>query len=68
MFKGVPDYKSFSSSAYGERSMTDLSGVKVELHYLMKYPKLQTMKQLKFWEDYFENTGARLTRVQTMEG
>lgn len=68
MFKGVPDYKSFSSSSYGERSNTDLSGVEVELHYLMKYPKLQTMKQLKFWEDYFEHTGARLTRVQTMEG
>lgn len=68
MFKGVPDYKSFSSSSYGERSKTDLSGVKVELHYLMKYPKLQTMKQLNFWEEYFEDTGARLTRVQTMEG
>lgn len=68
MFKGVPDYKSFSSSSYGERSKTDLTGVKVELHYLMKYPKLQTMKQLNFWEQYFEDTGARLARVQTMEG
>ena len=68
MFKGVPEFKSFSATAYGEHSKTDLSGIKVELHYLMKYPKLQTMKQLKFWEDYFENTGARLTRVQTMEG
>ncbi len=68
MFKGVPDYKSFSSTSYGERSKTDLTGVKVELHYLMKYPKLQNMKQLNFWEQYFEDTGARLTRVQTMEG
>lgn len=68
MFKGVPEFKAFSATVYGEHSKTDLSGIKVELHYLMKYPKLQTMKQLKFWEDYFENTGARLTRVQTMEG
>lgn len=68
MFKGIPDYKSFSSSSYGERSKTDLSGVKVEIHYLMKYPKLQTMKQLNFWEEYFEDVGARLARVSPMEG
>lgn len=68
MFKGVPDYKSFTSTVYGEHSKTDLSGVKVEIHYLMKYPRLQTMKLLNFWEQYFEDTGARLTRVRTMEG
>ncbi len=68
MFRGVPDYQEFSSTPYGERSKTDLSGVKVEIHYLMKYPKLQTMKQLHFWESYFEDVGARLTRVSTMEG
>ncbi len=68
MFKGVPDYKSFSSTAYGERSKTNLSGVKVEIHYLMKYPRLQTMKLNNFWEKYFEDTGARLTQVGTIEG
>lgn len=68
MFSGIPDYESFSTTAYGERSKTDLSGVKVEIHYLMKYPKLQTMKQLNFWESYFEDAGARLIRVRTMEG
>jgi len=34
----------------------------------MKYPKLQTMKQLNFWELYFEDAGARVTGVKTMEG
>ncbi|GAC1030995.1 hypothetical protein thsps21_18220 [Pseudomonas sp. No.21] len=68
MFKGIPDYNDFSKTPYGERSKTDLSGVKVEIHYLMKYPKLQTMKQLNFWELYFEGAGARLTGVNTMEG
>ncbi|WP_409312497.1 hypothetical protein [Pseudomonas putida] len=68
MFSGVPSYQSFSATAYGERSKTNLSGVKVEIHYLMKYPKLQTMKQLKFWESYLEDAGARLIRVSTMEG
>lgn len=68
MFSGVPDYSALSNTAYGERSKTDLSGVRVEIHYLMNYPKLQTMKQLNFWEQYFENNGARLTGVSTMEG
>ena len=68
MFNGVPDFKSFASTPYGQRSKTDLSDVKIEIHYLMKYPKLQTMKQLNFWEEYFEDAGARLTRVSTMEG
>lgn len=68
MFKGVPNFKSFSSTPYGQRSKADLSGIKVEVHYLMKYPKLQTMEQLNFWEVYFEEAGARLTRVSTMEG
>lgn len=68
MFSGIPDYNIFSKSPYGERIKTDLSGVKVEIQYLMKYPKLQTMKQLHFWESYFEEAGARLTRVSTMEG
>ncbi|MNG12715.1 hypothetical protein D3C84_963460 [compost metagenome] len=68
MFSGIPNYQSFSATVYGERSKTDLSGVKVEIHYLMKYPKLQTMKQLHFWESYFEDAGAQLTRVSPMEG
>ena len=68
MFSGIPDYSAFSRTTYGERSKTDLSGVKVEIHYLMNYPKLQTMRQLNFWEQYFEDTGARLTGVTTMEG
>lgn len=68
MFSGIPDYTAFSSTTYGERSKTDLSGVRVEIHYLMNYPKLQTMKQLNFWEQYFEDTGARLSGVSTMEG
>lgn len=68
MFSGIPDYTTFSNTTYGERSKTDLSGVKVEIHYLMKYPKLQTMKQLNFWERYFEDAGARISEVRTMEG
>jgi hypothetical protein len=47
---------------------TDLSGVEVELHQVLNYPKLQTPRQLAFWEKFFEKIGARIVSVRPMEG
>lgn len=68
MFSGLPEFDSFAESSYGQRSQTRLDGVRVELNYLMKYPKLQNRKQLAFWERYFERAGARLVAVTPVEG
>lgn len=68
MFKEIPDIRGFLGSSYGRKSQTDLRGVKVELNYLLKYPKLQTKKQLGFWESFFEKAGARVVAVRTLEG
>ncbi|MOA14337.1 hypothetical protein D3C78_1344340 [compost metagenome] len=68
MFSGLPEFDSFAESPYGQRSQTRLDGVRVELNYLMKYPKLQNRKQLAFWERYFERAGARLVAVTPVEG
>ncbi|MCM2319078.1 MAG: hypothetical protein NDI93_07085 [Pseudomonas sp.] len=68
MFKGYGSFSSFLDSHYGRKSQTDLGGVKVEVNYLLNYPKLQTRSQLSFWEEYFKKAGARLVSVKTLEG
>lgn len=68
MYSRLDDFQNFRSSAYGQKMQTDLKGVETELHYVMNTPQLQTRRHLKFWEEYFSNTGARLVAVRPMEG
>lgn len=68
MYKGPVDYPSFASSTYGQKAQLELRGVKVEIHYLMNTPQLQTKRNLKFWEDYFDKAGARIVTVRPLEG
>lgn len=68
MYRGIADFRAFQSSDYGKKMQADLKGVQVELHYVMNTPQLQTLRHLKFWEDYFSNAGARLVAVRPMEG
>jgi hypothetical protein len=68
MYQGPFEYAAFRSSDYGRKVQTDLAGVEVELHYVLHSPKLQTRRQLKFWEDHFSSSGARLVAVRPMEG
>lgn len=68
MYKGPVDYPSFAASTYGQKAQLELRGVEVEIHYLMNAPQLQTKRNLKFWEDYFEKAGARIVAVRPLEG
>jgi hypothetical protein len=68
MYQGPVDYASFAASDYGKRAQPELNNVEVELHYLMNSPRLQTKRNLKFWEDYFSKAGARIVAVRPMEG
>jgi hypothetical protein len=68
MFREIPEFANFQASEYGSRSNADLSGVDVELNYLLFSPKLQTRRQLKFWEDYFGRAGAKIVVVHPLEG
>ena len=62
------DYAAFAATAYGRKTQTDLPGTDVELLYLLHTPKLQTRRNLLFWEDYFKKSGARVVAVQPLEG
>jgi hypothetical protein len=68
MYRETPDFQSFANSDYGRKTHTDLKGVEVEIQYLMNTPRLQTRRNLKFWEDYFTSTGARVVEVKILEG
>jgi hypothetical protein len=46
----------------------ELPGVEVEIHHILHYPKLQTRKQLEFWNAYFARSGARIVTVRPLEG
>lgn len=68
MYKQVPDYGSFAATPYGQKTQLQMEGVKVELHYLMNTPALQTRKNLQFWEEHFKKAGARIVAVRPLEG
>lgn len=68
MYKGPVDYAAFAESGYGKKNQLELRNVEVELHYLMNTPQLQTKRNLKFWEDYFNRAGARIVAVRPLEG
>lgn len=68
MYRGLDDFESFAASDYGRKAQPELRGVDVELHYLINSPKLQTRRNLKFWEDYFNKAGARIVAVRPLEG
>lgn len=68
MYRGAVDYAGFAASDYGKRAQAELHDVEVELHYLMNAPQLQTKRNLKFWEDYFNKAGARIVAVRPLEG
>lgn len=68
MYKGWPDFDVFAASAYGQKAQADLSGVQVELDYLINDPKIQSRRNLSFWEAYFNKAHARVVSVRPLEG
>jgi hypothetical protein len=68
MYQSLPDFDAFTSTDYGRRTGADLNGVEVEVHYVLNMPRLQTRRQLQFWELYFSKSGARITAVRPLEG
>ena len=68
MYRALPNYSSFADTDYGRKTRAALQGVEVELYYLINTPQFQTRRNLKFWEEYFDKSGARLVAVRPLEG
>jgi len=68
MYKAPVDYTTFSASVYGRKAQLELKNVDIELIYLINSPQLQTKRNLQFWEEYFNKSGARIVAVRPLEG
>lgn len=68
LYKEQPDFTRFKQTSYYQKVHARLTDVKVELQYLMNTPTKQTLKNAKFWEDYFSDAEAELVAVIPMEG
>jgi hypothetical protein len=68
MYQGIAEFDTFAATAYGRKMTAELPGVEVEIHHILHYPKLQTRKQLEFWNAYFARSGARIVTVRPLEG
>ena len=68
MYQGIPHFDAYASTEYARKMRMELGGVQVELHHVLNYPKLQTPRQLEFWEAFFSRSGARIISVRPMEG
>jgi hypothetical protein len=66
MYRGIPDYEALANTSYGRKVHSDLTGVEVEILYLINTPQLQTKRNVKFWEDYFQSAGARIVAVKPL--
>lgn len=68
MYRAAPVYSSFADTDYGRKTRAALQGVEVELYYLINTPQFQTRRNQKFWEEYFDKSGARLVEVFPLGG
>lgn len=68
MYRQGVDYASFAETAYGQKSRLEMPNVKVELHYIMNSPNVQTKRNLQFWGEHFNKAGARIVSVRPLEG
>lgn len=68
MYQGIAEFDRFAATSYGRKTAAELPGVEVEIHYILHYPKLQTRRQLEFWDAHFERSGARIVAVRPLEG
>jgi hypothetical protein len=67
-YRGEIDFPVLREKPWFLRMRTDLSGVNVDLIYLMHTPHLQNRRNVKFWEDYFRDMKATVRSVQPLEG
>jgi hypothetical protein len=67
-YRGEASFERLRERPYFQRVRVDLSGVAVELRYLMHAPALQNRGHARFWEAYIREMGASLTAVRLVEG
>lgn len=65
---GSLNYREFSKTVYGQSQNLKLTDVEVEILYLEREPlkKYQNVKHIRFWQEYFQSSGAKLKDIQRL--
>ncbi len=67
-YRNTIDYKYFSKESYADEVAASLNSVNVKIVYLLrdKLESIQGKRHLLFWEDYFEDMGAKVVEVKNV--
>ena len=67
-YKNRINYKHFSRKPYADEVAASLNFVNVEIVYLLrdKLGRVQGKRHLSFWEEYFEDMGAKVVEVRNV--
>lgn len=61
-------FETFEKLHFATKVQSYLDNVRVEIIYVMNNPKLQTRRNLAFWEKFFNKANARITQIRPLEG
>jgi hypothetical protein len=61
-------FDEFRRTPYYRKVRAELNGIEVQIFYLRRDTPAQGRQHIEFWQDYFNDMGARLTRVVSIEG
>lgn len=68
MYRGLPAFEEFTSTAYARKTQINFQGVDMEVHYLQNSPGLQTDKLFHFWREYFKAAGVKSLDLVALPG
>ncbi|ARV17648.1 hypothetical protein AEP_00688 [Curvibacter sp. AEP1-3] len=68
MYKGVPTYATFAGTPYGQKTLADLKGAKVEIRMLLNTPAVQGEGLLNFWRQYIKQSGGSVVAYEPIKG
>jgi len=61
-------FDEFRRMPYYRKVRADLTGIDVQILYLRRDTPTQGRRHIEFWQDYFNDMGAQVTRVTSIEG
>jgi hypothetical protein len=67
-YRHLTPFSELRQTAYYRRIRADLHGVEVEIYYIQRSADMQGKQHIQFWQEYFADSGARLTRVVAVQG
>ena len=68
MYKALPTFEQFTSTAYAHKTQINFQGVDIQIHYLQNSPNLQVDTLFRFWKEYFKAAGSKTVALEALPG